>query len=187
VIGKFKYNVNMHIWLIVIGTLFLQESISTSLAVLDAYKAGYSPALITLTWFLIALFEISGGFYIGKFFKEHLAGTKFEAWVLRLIDKTTNYIGAENEKLLLIALTIITLPPIAGLVGAWIDASITTTLIYCIVGDSLWFTWIWIRVLGANEFAANFKDATLIFFVAGIALSIIVRIILKRNRRSKKQ
>jgi hypothetical protein len=177
----------MHIWLLVIGSLFLQESISTSLALLTAYRAGYSPILITVAWFFIALIEISAGFYFGKFLKKRFAGSKFETWVLKQVSNVTQVIGAENERLLLIALTILTFPTIAGLIAAWIDISLVSTLVYCMIGDLLWYAWVWVRVFGADEFAASFKEAAIGFFILGIVLSVGFRIVMKQKKNIRSE
>jgi hypothetical protein len=107
--------------------------------------------------------------------------------VLKQVSNVTQVIGAENERLLLIALTILTFPTIAGLIAAWIDISLVSTLIYCMIGDLLWYAWVWVRVFGADEFAASFKEAAIGFFILGIVLSVGFRIVMKQKKNIRSE
>jgi hypothetical protein len=174
----------MHIWLLVIGALFVQESISASLVILDAYRAGYSPILITMLWFSIALLEITVGFFVGTFIKQRYSHTGFEKWIEARIATVTETIGIQSEEVLLIALAFLS-PFVAGIVSSWITTRLRKILIFCMIGDFIWYIWVWLRVLGVNEFASSFKEAAWILFAVGILFAVIVSTIKRRNIRNK--
>jgi uncharacterized membrane protein YdjX (TVP38/TMEM64 family) len=171
----------MAFWLLIIGTVFLQEGISTTVVLLEAYQRGYSLPIIHLVWFVGTIIQIYLAYIFGKWIQKRFPESKFEHRMKHYSVSLDESIGKRGLALALILMSSIVSPAFTSFIGSWLNISFRDILIYAFIGDLIWYTSEWITVIGASHLATLFQDGTAIVIIAIIAIALIVKVTKKKS------
>ena len=147
----------MTLWLLLTVALVVQEGLSTTVLLLQAYQRHYPLYLIHILWLLLTILQIYAGYYLGKWIQKRFAGSKFESWMKKSTAKLEKMIGERGEAIALILISGIVSPAFAALGASWLEISFTKVLIFALIGDLLWYLSEWVTVIGAAHLFSDVK------------------------------
>ena len=170
----------MSFWLIIIGTLFVQEGLSVIVVLLKAYQEHYPLLLIHAIWLIDTLVQIWLGYVIGKWIQKKFADSRFELWMKKRAALLDDSIGKRGEAVALVLLSGIVSPGLTALLGSWLNISFRNIALFALLGDFIWYASEWVTVIGTSNLASLFRTSTLLILVAITAVGLIVKVVRKK-------
>jgi membrane protein YqaA with SNARE-associated domain len=173
----------MNTWLLLATVFIIQEPISTSVVLLQAYQSHFNVWLITLLFAIIAVAEIITGYYAGLWIEKKFGTRKLIASIKKRLDALISFIG-KYGKIVGLIVFIPVIFPISAIFVPWIDVSLTEAVIYIFIGELLfWYAYEWLLVFGIHSFIANAHMALLAIFGISLAISVGTKMMLKKAEK----
>ncbi|MDR3547212.1 MAG: hypothetical protein P4M11_02855 [Candidatus Pacebacteria bacterium] len=166
----------MQLWWIIIGTLIVQEGISTTVVLLDAVHAHYSLWAIHAIWLVVTIVQIFAGYFLGKWIQGRFASSKLEQWIQKYADKLEVSIGERGEEIALLLASALVSPAATSLLASWLDLSLTRVFIFALLGDLIWYLSEWVTVFGATEIMTYVKYGAVVVFVLAVVWFVASRV-----------
>jgi hypothetical protein len=123
---------------------------------------------INLIWLVVTSLDMYVGYKLGKFTQEKMQGTRFFAWVERMVHRAKDHLGLHGEKFSLALFGVVDFPYINTFLGAWLGLPLSMAFILTLAGNFIWFLFLWGTVLGLSEFISNPNIIILILVVVGL-------------------
>jgi membrane protein YqaA with SNARE-associated domain len=169
----------MSLWLLLTLALLVQEGVTTTVLLLEAYQQHYPLILIHLIWLVVTVFQIYAGYYVGKWIQKRFAGTKFESWLKKSAHSLEKHIGASGESIALVLVSGIISPVVAALGASWLEISFTRVLIFAGIGDLLWYLSEWITILGLTKLISGAKVEIGVVAIGLIVVALLLQFVRK--------
>jgi membrane protein YqaA with SNARE-associated domain len=158
----------MHLWLLTIAALIVQEFATSALVLVAALQNNHSLWIINVIWLGTTTLDIYIGYRLGKFLHTHYQGSwlvkKTERWVQVLRHK----LGKHGQKLSLALLGTINFPYLNAFFGAWLDMPMRLVFVLTFLGNLVWYLILLATVLGLSSFVSNPNIIILIIVAIGV-------------------
>ncbi len=173
----------MNLWLLLTLTFFIQEPISSSVILLQAYQSHYNVILITLLFSTITIAEIIIGYYLGLWIEKKFGRHKMMASIKKRLDDFSAFIGTYGKVVGLIVFVPLVFP-VSAIFVPWFEVSLTEAVAYVFIGELIfWYAYEWLIVLGVHSFVADSRWALVVILAVSIALSVGVRAMMKKSKK----
>ena len=166
----------MPIWILVAGVLIPQEFASSAIVFIIALQSNFPIWAINLIWICTTSLDMYVGFMLGKITQEKFHGSRFFHWVERWINKGKRELGPYGENFSLALLGVVNFPFINTFIGAWIGLPFSMAFLLTLVGNFVWFLFLWGTVLGLSTFVSNPDIIILILLVVGVLSHLLLRL-----------
>jgi hypothetical protein len=168
-------------WIIITLALMVQELASSGAALLLSQKDGFNPWIIHAIWLAATTFDISIGFYLGKWIQREFKNSKVDRWAERWAVKIERAIGTTGTKISLAFLAFVTYPYAGAFAASWLPAiSLVDVFIFTLIGNFFWYLFEWATVLGIAAAGSHYQIIFIIIAFAGIAFVAIANTVKKR-------
>ena len=165
----------MKLWLIIIGSLLIQELASVNAVLLNARELGYNLWIIHGIFIVVTSFDIWLGYQIGVWFKQRLHGKKLTGYIARGAAKLDHFMGSNGKKFSLVVLGLVNFPYLNGFFIPWLATDLREAFLFILLGDSLWYVSEWLLILGVKSFVHD----PYIALVAVLGLSVVLIVALR--------
>ena len=173
----------MDLWFLLTGAFIVQEPISSSVILLQAYQSHYNVWLITFLFSAITILEIVAGYYLGIWIEKRFGTHRLIAYIKKRLDAFSAFIGKYGKVVALVVFVPIIFP-VAAIFIPWLGVSLTEALIYIFIGEFIfWYAYEWLIVLGVHSFVADSHTALLVIFGISVLLSIGIKMMMDRTRK----
>jgi len=173
----------MDLWLLLTLAFIIQEPISSSVILLQAYQSHYNIWLITLLFSAITILEIIAGYYLGRWIEKKFGTKRPIAWLKKRVDAFSQFVGKYGNVVGLIVF-IPLIFPISAIFVPWFDVSLGEAIAYVWIGEFVfWYAYEWLLVFGVHSFIANSRWALFAVFVISALLSVGIRMMVKRSKQ----
>jgi membrane protein YqaA with SNARE-associated domain len=173
----------MNLWLLLALVFIIQEPISSSVILLQAYQSHYNVLLITLLFSAITIAEIIIGYYLGLWIEKKFGRHKLMASIKKRLDAFSAFIGKYGKVIGLIVFAPIIFP-ISAIFVPWFEVSLAEAVAYVFIGELIfWYAYEWLIVFGVHSFVADSRWALLVILVVSVALSVGVRMMMGKSKK----
>jgi hypothetical protein len=171
------------LWLLLTLAFIIQEPISSSVILLQAYQSHYNIVLITLLFSVITIIEIIIGYYLGRWIEKKFGGKRPIAYLKKQVDAFSAFIGTYGKVIGLIVFAPLIFP-ISAIFVPWFDVSLPEAIIYVFIGELIfWYAYEWLLVFGVHSFVTDSYWALFVILVVSVLLSIGIRMMVKKSKQ----
>jgi membrane protein YqaA with SNARE-associated domain len=162
----------MRLWLILIGTLIIQEIATTNVVLLEAHRAGDSGWIIFGIFLLATTFDLFVGYVAGKWVQKRFAGAKLVKRAEREARRFEKYLGTGSERATLALIGFVSYAYVNSFLASWLEISATEACVFLFIGDLGWYALEWLLVLGIRSTSSNIS--TELYLAVGVSLVFII-------------
>jgi membrane protein YqaA with SNARE-associated domain len=173
----------MTLWFLLALVFTLQEPISTSVILLQAYQSHYNLWLIHLLFTVITIAEIVGGYYLGRWIEGKFSTSRFVIALKKRVDGFSAFIGKYGKIVGLIVFIPLAFP-LTAIIIPWFDVSLTEAIIYVFIGEVVfWYAYEWLLVLGVHSFVTDSQGALVVILLVSAAISVGINIMVRKSKK----
>jgi hypothetical protein len=175
----------MKIWLLLFVAFLIQEPVSSSAILLEAYQYHYNIWLIHLLFVAATLLDVVIGYALGSFVRKKTfhSNARLIRYGMGKSDELSAFIGKQGKIMSLVVLGPIIFPW-SAFVAPWLEISFFDAMVFLFIGDLIfWYGSEWLIVLGVKTFFPN--PIAAVFAV--VAVSLLITIGIKYLKSSKKK
>jgi membrane protein YqaA with SNARE-associated domain len=173
----------MQLWLLLTLAFIVQEPISSSVILLQAYQSHYNVWLITALFSVITIIEIVVGYYLGPWIEKKFGTRRLVATIKKRLDAFSAFIGEYGKIVGLIIFAPIIFP-VAAIFVPWFEVSLAEAIAYVLIGELIfWYAYEWLLVLGVHSFVTDQRWALFAIFAVSVVLSIGIRMMVKKSEK----
>lgn len=173
----------MTLWLLLALVFIIQEPISTSVILLEAYQSHYNLWLIHLLFTVITVGEIIIGYYLGRWIEEKFSTSRFVASLKKRVDGFSAFVGKYGKVVGLIVFIPLAFP-LTAIIVPWFEVSLTEAVIYVFIGEVIfWYAYEWLLVLGVHSFITDSRWALGAILLVSAAISIGINMMVKKSKK----
>jgi membrane protein YqaA with SNARE-associated domain len=172
----------MTLWLLLAAAFIVQEPISSSVILLQAYQSHYNLWLITLLFCAITIIEIIIGYYLGRWIEKKFGTHKLIVSVKKRLETFGASIGKYGKIVGLIVFVPIIFP-VAAIFIPWFDVSLAEAVAYVLIGELIfWYAYEWLLVFGVHSFVTDSRWALFAILCVSVALTFGIKWLMKRKK-----
>ncbi len=170
----------MRLWLLLVLTFIVQEPISTSAVLLQAYQDHYNVWLIHLLFVAATVFDILVTYYLGVFIQKRFGNRRISLWLKKKLEQFSSFIGEKGRVVALIVYAPM-LFPVSGFFIPWLDIPLGQALPYLFIGETIfWYLYVWLLVLGVRSVTSNAQSALYLILIVGAAVALSAKYFSRR-------
>ena len=145
----------MRLWLLIVGSLFVQESVSTNVVLLAAYQQHYPLWIINCIFAVASVVDIYIGYRLGRWAHRRSKQGRGRAFTERVVSGVKNVLGSHGTRITIALFGFINFAYLNSFIFSWLDVSFPEVFIFTFIGNILWYGSQWLLVYGANSITPN--------------------------------
>lgn len=166
----------MKFWILAIIALIVQETFTTNVVIIQAYQNHHSIFFFSIIFLFAMCFDISFGYFTGKYLRTKQKNNKFVLWAENYVKKFDRFIGRFGEKLFIFFISLLLPPYVPAFIASWLGLSSRSLLIFIVVADIIWYIFSWSVVLGITHWIEDTRYALIVI----LGISLLITLIQKK-------
>ncbi|MDB5238148.1 MAG: hypothetical protein JWM46_418 [Candidatus Kaiserbacteria bacterium] len=173
-------------WLL-FAVFLVQDPITSSAVVLEAYRHGYSPLLIHAIFLAATLMDIAAGYGIGWLLMRRYAQSRLTLKARGYAERLLHSFGAHGHAVALILIAPAFFP-LSAIFPPFLGISMARSIAYLLIGEIVfWYVFIWAIVFGLHIFGFDLRTSLYVLLAGGVCFVLVKRYVWRRvvKRRSE--
>ena len=155
--------------------LVLQEMFTLNALVFATHHGLYPAILIHVLFVVGTIIDIVAGFYVGKFLNKKSSNSKVSMYIQKAASKFEIHTNKYKRWFALFLLGNFSFPYVNSCIAGYLGMSFWESSIFIFLGNILYYTSIWMLVLGIGVFVQKAQYSLLIGFGIILVVFLILR------------
>lgn len=167
------YCFDMSLWILIFISFIVQEPVTASGILFEAYRRGYDVWLIHSIFLVCTSLDILIGYAVGSFLNRRFAHTRPARFIRRKADGFVDCLGKYGHRITLIVIAPI-LFPLSSLLPPLLGISLGEAFVCLLLGEIIfWYSFIWCIVLGVQAFGLDPRVSLYVVIATAIVLLLM--------------